>query len=80
MPLYEYECTGCSERVEILTRTYDAPQDPVCKRCGSTSLRRLMSRVPYNRLSSQPTPDLATIDRDVKRRFEKKVRSDSLLG
>jgi len=80
MPLYEYECSRCSEHVEILTRTYDAPQGPVCKKCGSTSLRRLVSRVQYNKLSSGSSRDLAAIDRDVKRRFEKKVQSDSLLG
>lgn len=80
MPLYEYECTRCSEHVEILTRTYDAPQDPVCKKCGSKSLRRLVSQVQYNKLNSGSSRDLGVIDRDVKRRFARKVESDSLIG
>ncbi len=80
MPLYEYLCTECLERVEVLSRTYAEPKGLVCKKCGSSRLRRVMSRVTYNKLGSGSQEDLAVIDRDVKRRFEKKVRGDSLLG
>lgn len=33
MPLYEYACTGCGERTEVLQRIGDAPMR-ACPRCG----------------------------------------------
>lgn len=80
MPLYEYLCTDCLERVEVLSRTYGEPKNLVCKKCGSTHLRRVMSTVTYNKLNPGSLQDLSVIDRDVTRRFEKKLRGDSLLG
>ncbi|MHB8573373.1 MAG: FmdB family zinc ribbon protein [Candidatus Dormibacteria bacterium] len=46
MPVYEYRCGGCSRRVSILFRTItqSAGEPPVCPRCGSRDLARLMSR------------------------------------
>ena len=44
MPLYEYRCTGCKKRVTILTLRVSEQVDPVCDRCGSRALERLMSR------------------------------------
>ncbi len=42
MPIYEYECRGCSEPFELLVRLsqIDAVR---CPHCGSADLRRLMS-------------------------------------
>ena len=33
MPLYEYECTDCKHRLELLQRHGDPPPDS-CPRCG----------------------------------------------
>lgn len=33
MPLYEYECTGCGERTELIQRLADPPLEK-CPRCG----------------------------------------------
>jgi putative FmdB family regulatory protein len=41
MPLYEYQCTNCGERVEILQRINDPPHGH-CPKCGA-EMRKLLS-------------------------------------
>ena len=41
MPIYEYQCEGCSYRFEVKQSIKDAPLT-TCERCGK-SLRRLIS-------------------------------------
>ena len=41
MPLYEYECTECGHRTELLQRHGDPPLDK-CPECGS-AVRKLFS-------------------------------------
>lgn len=41
MPLYEYRCESCSERVEVLQKFSDEPLK-VCSKCGG-SLEKLIS-------------------------------------
>ncbi len=41
MPLYEYQCVNCSERIEILQRTSDSPYDH-CPKCGG-EMKKLVS-------------------------------------
>jgi len=41
MPLYEYECINCKERVEIIQRVNDPPQ-PQCAKCGA-EMKKLIS-------------------------------------
>jgi len=45
MPVYEYRCQGCKRRVSLFFRSFSAVSDPVCPRCGSTQLTKLVSRV-----------------------------------
>jgi putative FmdB family regulatory protein len=40
MPLYEYECRSCGERVEVLQRV-GAPPVGVCEACGGEMTRLL---------------------------------------
>lgn len=40
MPLYEYQCTNCSERVEIIQRISDLPGN--CPKCGG-EMKKLIS-------------------------------------
>jgi putative FmdB family regulatory protein len=40
MPLFEYECRGCTKRFEYLTRE---GQSPVCPACKGVDLQKLMS-------------------------------------
>jgi putative FmdB family regulatory protein len=44
VPIYEYECRGCSRRVSLLIRSLASREAPRCPRCGSAELSRLMSR------------------------------------
>lgn len=41
MPLYEYECTQCGCRVEVIQKVSDPPQKK-CKKCGGV-LKKLVS-------------------------------------
>ena len=34
MPLYEYECSACAHRFEVIQKYSDAPID-ICPKCGS---------------------------------------------
>lgn len=45
MPLYEYRCNACKRLVSVLSRTFSPPASVACDRCGSTDVRRLLSRV-----------------------------------
>ena len=41
MPLYEYQCVQCGERVEVIQRLTDPPQS-VCGKCGG-EMKKLLS-------------------------------------
>ena len=42
MPIYEYECRGCTHQFEQLVRTGDTPH---CPKCSGQDLERLLSHV-----------------------------------
>jgi putative FmdB family regulatory protein len=44
MPIYEYRCNTCKQRVSIFTRSIGQASTPICDRCNSTDLLRLISR------------------------------------
>jgi len=44
MPIYEYECNGCSKRFSLLILNPKTSGQPACPKCGSHKLDRLMSR------------------------------------
>jgi putative FmdB family regulatory protein len=44
MPIYEYQCEKCRKRTSVLTMRVSERVDAVCQHCGSTRMRRLMSR------------------------------------
>jgi putative FmdB family regulatory protein len=44
VPIYEYDCQGCSRRVSLLVRRIASGETPRCPRCGSVVLSRIMSR------------------------------------
>jgi putative FmdB family regulatory protein len=41
MPLYEYECKSCRERVEVIQKIDEAPYS-ICPKCGG-DMKKLMS-------------------------------------
>jgi len=45
MPLYEYQCEQCGDRFERLMSLTEAARRSKCPKCGSKSVRKLMSAV-----------------------------------
>jgi len=43
MPLYEYKCEDCGKRYEKLVSLREAGRGVPCPKCGSKSVRKLMS-------------------------------------
>ncbi len=48
MPIYEYQCTSCSEEFQSLVMKKAEEQNLLCPRCGSKRKRKLISRVAYH--------------------------------
>lgn len=44
MPIYEYKCRGCGHTQEVITTLSERDTPPPCSECGSSELRRLISR------------------------------------
>jgi len=61
VPIYEYRCRDCRRRVSIIWRSFaEAEQgQPVCPRCGSGNLTRLISRVRVIRSTGGSLDDLS---------------------
>jgi putative FmdB family regulatory protein len=49
MPLYEYRCDDCQHLNTVLVYSWSKNPDPVCSRCGGSSLTRLVSRFAVHR-------------------------------
>jgi putative FmdB family regulatory protein len=79
MPLYEYYCEDCTQGVTILTRACSQPAGARCPVCDGEHLKRLISQVAVAHRDSSRLQDLSWMDRDIKRRFVKKIKSDSRL-
>lgn len=43
MPIYEFQCTDCGEKKEILFRKNDEKIEMKCDKCGSANLQRILS-------------------------------------
>src|SRR4030043_2403951 len=52
MPIYEYRCQDCGRVSSFLILNLNEPFSPICPRCGSPSLERILSRV-HVRLSEE---------------------------
>ena len=46
MPIYEYECKSCGERIEKFQKISDAPLT-LCPNCGANSLEKLVSAAAF---------------------------------
>lgn len=54
MPVYEFRCNACGARVSALVRSMSEDAKCNCSRCGSSDLRRLVSRVAVLRTPLDP--------------------------
>jgi putative FmdB family regulatory protein len=43
MPVYEYRCEECGEGFELFVRSPSQKADPVCPKCGSRRIKRIVS-------------------------------------
>ncbi len=43
MPLYEYYCSDCKSKFELLVNNFKHADDIVCMKCHSEHVRRLLS-------------------------------------
>jgi putative FmdB family regulatory protein len=58
MPIYQYDCDDCTQRVEVFFRSVRAVGTPVCPHCDSKNLKRVMSRFARVRSDTQQLDDL----------------------
>jgi len=56
MPIYEYRCQKCQRISSFLILNLHEPFTPTCRKCGSHSLERVLSRV-HVRLSEETRLD-----------------------
>ena len=64
MPSYDYRCNACRRRVTLTYKTY-AEYDhatPVCSRCGSPNLTRVIGRVAIAKSESSRFADMDSDD------------------
>ena len=54
MPIYEYECTECKKKYELVLMSVNEKAEPECPKCKSKKARKLVSRVRY---ASGPAED-----------------------
>jgi putative FmdB family regulatory protein len=44
MPVYEFACNDCGAPISVFVRSMSSPVNGKCERCGSSDLRRLVSK------------------------------------
>ena len=54
MPVYEYACNACRAKVSVFVRSINSEVNAACDRCGSTDMRRLISKVAILRTPANP--------------------------
>ena len=60
MPIYQYDCNGCSKRVDVFFRSVNAAasKPAICPECGSGDLKRAMSTFARRRTTLQRLDDV----------------------
>ena len=53
MPIYQYDCDGCDQRVDVFFRSANSTSDAVCPECGGKKLTRVMSAFARARSSAE---------------------------
>jgi putative FmdB family regulatory protein len=54
MPIFEYACPRCRRIFSFLSKRLQPDRDPVCPKCGTADLRRLMSAFSALRGAKEP--------------------------
>ena len=66
MPIYQYDCAGCEQRVDVFFRSAGAAAAPSCPECGATELTRVMSQFARTRTTADRL-DSINFDREMGR-------------
>jgi len=53
MPIYEFICQDCAKLTSVFVRTINSDVKAKCEKCGSSNLKRAMSRVAIGRTEQQ---------------------------
>jgi putative FmdB family regulatory protein len=72
VPLYEYRCRDCGEKLTIQHGMSDAPP-ALCSLCGGTTLTRLVPRIAVVKSTHDRVRDLSWVDKNLAHRIRKKV-------
>lgn len=77
MPIYEFQCDTCQQRLSLFQRSMKAEVRAVCPGCGGNNLRRLISRFAVVRSADAAfdDSDLAGLDTDDPQAMERWARS-----
>lgn len=59
MPIYEYRCSDCGKRTQILTLSIKSPVEAKCRHCGGANMEKLVSRVAVRRSEGSRLESLA---------------------
>lgn len=59
MPIYEYRCRQCGKKSTHITLSVKAGLEPVCRKCGSRDVVKLVSRVSISRSEESRMESLA---------------------
>lgn len=56
MPIYEYHCRNCQQRISLFFRSFSEVErtEPTCSECGSQDLERLISNVAVHGTKQTP--------------------------
>lgn len=59
MPIYEYRCSDCGKKTQLLTLSVKAAVEPKCRHCGGANVIKLVSRVAFLRSEESRLENLA---------------------
>jgi putative FmdB family regulatory protein len=60
MPIYEYRCSDCGKKTQVLTLSIKSLVEPKCRHCGGANLKKLVSRVAVRRSEESRLESLAS--------------------
>ncbi|MCX6012716.1 MAG: zinc ribbon domain-containing protein [Chloroflexi bacterium] len=52
MPIYEYYCNDCHKRISIFVRNVNDEVKPLCSKCNTSNVTKLVSKVAYHKSES----------------------------
>jgi putative FmdB family regulatory protein len=59
MPIYEYRCSDCGKKTQVLTLSIKSPVEAKCRHCGGANMEKLVSRVAVHRSEESRLESLA---------------------